>query len=64
LILLSVAAHGVTGTWLDEIVEIGIPLVLFVGLYFWSNRRSRARRPPNEGREARGSEGAQPPQRR
>lgn len=37
---LMVVAHGATGTWLDEIVELGIPLVVLVALYFWSNRGS------------------------
>lgn len=34
--LLSLLAHGATGTWLDEIIEIGIPLIVLIGLYFWS----------------------------
>ncbi|HYK97155.1 MAG TPA: hypothetical protein VEU77_02065 [Candidatus Acidoferrales bacterium] len=34
-------AHGATGTWLDEIVEIGIPLVVLVVLYIWSNRKPK-----------------------
>jgi hypothetical protein len=36
-----VLAHGATGTWLDEIVEIGIPLVVLVVLYVWSNRKPK-----------------------
>ena len=32
-----VVAHGASG-WLDEIVELGIPLVVLVVLYIWSNR--------------------------
>jgi hypothetical protein len=39
LIVASVSAHGVTGTWLDEIVELGVPLLLFIGLWWWSTRR-------------------------
>jgi hypothetical protein len=34
-------AHGVTGTWLDEILELGIPLVLFAGLWWWSTRKEK-----------------------
>ncbi len=39
-----VLAHGATGTWLDEFIEIGIPLIVFVGLYLWSNRKEKAKR--------------------
>ncbi len=35
----TVVQHGVTGTWWDEIIELGLPLVLFVGMYIWSNRK-------------------------
>ncbi len=35
-------AHGTTGTWLDEFVELGLPLIIFVILYFWSNRKKKA----------------------
>lgn len=38
---LAVVAHGATGTWLDEIVELGIPLVVLVVLYWWSNRKPK-----------------------
>jgi hypothetical protein len=38
---LMVVAHGATGTWLDEIVELGIPLLVLVILYFWSNRKPK-----------------------
>ena len=34
-------AHGVTGTWLDEILELGVPLVLFAGLWWWSTRKEK-----------------------
>jgi len=34
---LMVAAHGASG-WLDEVIELGIPLLVLVILYFWSNR--------------------------
>ena len=40
----SPAAHGVTGTWLDEFVELGLPLILFVILSFWSSRKEKAKR--------------------
>ena len=36
-------AHGTTGTWLDEFVELGLPLIIFVILYFWSNRKKKAK---------------------
>ena len=36
---LMVVAHGATGTWLDEFIELGLPLIILVGLYFWSNRK-------------------------
>ncbi|MBI3522620.1 MAG: hypothetical protein HY071_05895 [Chloroflexi bacterium] len=38
-----VLAHGVTGTWLDEFVELGLPLLIFIGLYIWSNRKEKAK---------------------
>ena len=37
-----VVAHGATG-WADEIVELGIPLVVLIALYWWSNRGTKAR---------------------
>jgi uncharacterized iron-regulated membrane protein len=39
--LLAILAHGATGTWLDEFVELGIPLLILVGLYIWSNRKPK-----------------------
>lgn len=39
--LLAVVAHGATGTWLDEIIELGIPLIVLVALYLWSNRKPK-----------------------
>ncbi|TMG66637.1 MAG: hypothetical protein E6H81_13485 [Chloroflexi bacterium] len=56
-------AHGVTGTWLDEILELGVPLVLFAGLWWWSTRKEKKRSGGAAPRPPRGSEGAQPPQR-
>jgi hypothetical protein len=35
------SAHGATGTWLDEILELGVPLVLFAGLWWWSTRKEK-----------------------
>ena len=39
--LLSVLAHGATGTWLDEILEFGLPLVILIFLYVWSSRKPK-----------------------
>lgn len=41
MIFASVSTHGATGTWLDEILELGVPLVLFVGLWWWSTRKEK-----------------------
>jgi len=41
MIFASVSTHGVTGTWLDEILELGVPLVLFIGLWWWSTRKQK-----------------------
>ena len=41
MIYASVSAHGATGTWLDEILELGVPLVLFIGLWWWSTRKKK-----------------------
>ena len=46
MIFASVSAHGVTGTWLDEILELGVPLVLFIGLWWWSTRKERKKAKP------------------
>jgi hypothetical protein len=37
----SVSAHGATGTWLDEIVALGLPVVLFAALWWWSTRKEK-----------------------
>ena len=37
--LLTVFAHGASG-WLDEFVQFGLPLLVLVGLYLWSSRKS------------------------
>ncbi len=44
--ILMVLAHGATGTWLDEIIELGLPLVVLIGLYFWSNRKPKNKEKP------------------
>ncbi len=41
MIIASVSTHGVTGTWLDEILELGVPLVLFIALWWWSTRKEK-----------------------
>jgi len=41
MIFASVSAHGATGTWLDEILELGVPLVLCIGLWWWSKRKEK-----------------------
>ena len=43
---LMIAAHGATGTWLDEFIEIGLPVLILVGLYFWSNRKPKEKGRP------------------
>lgn len=37
---LMVVAHGATGP-LDEFIEFGVPLILLIGLYWWSNRKAK-----------------------
>jgi hypothetical protein len=41
MIFASASTHGATGTWLDEILELGVPLVLFIGLWWWSTRKEK-----------------------
>jgi hypothetical protein len=41
--LLSVLPHGATGTWLDEVLEFGLPLVILIVLYVWSSRKPRTK---------------------
>ena len=39
--LLSVLPHGATGTWLDEVIQFGLPLVVLIFLYVWSSRKPK-----------------------
>ncbi len=39
-------AHGATGTWLDEFIQYGLPLIVFVILYRWSSRKEKAKKAP------------------
>ena len=39
--ILSVLPHGATGTWLDEIIEFGLPLLILISLYVWSARKPK-----------------------
>jgi hypothetical protein len=41
--ILTVLPHGATGTWLDEIIEFGLPLVILIALYFWSSRKPKTK---------------------
>ena len=43
---LMVVAHGATGTWLDEFIELGLPLIILVGLYVWSSRKPKEKGKP------------------
>ncbi len=38
--LLTILAHGATG-FLDEFVELGLPLIILIALYIWSNRKPK-----------------------
>ena len=40
--ILSVLAHGASG-WLDEIISLGLPLVILIVLYVWSSRKPKAK---------------------
>ncbi|HKW78438.1 MAG TPA: hypothetical protein VJQ09_05005 [Candidatus Limnocylindria bacterium] len=41
---LTIVAHGATGTWLDEIIEVGLPLIVLIVLYVWSNRHPQQKK--------------------
>ena len=43
MIFASVSTHGATGTWLDEILEFGIPLIVLIVLYVWSSRKPKTK---------------------
>jgi len=67
MIFASVSTHGVTGTWLDEILELGVPLVLFIGLWWWSTRKEKNKlggSAPDPRHPSSGGRGAQPPDRK
>lgn len=36
-------AHVVSGP-IDAIVELGLPVAIFVALYWWSNRKERSKK--------------------
>ncbi len=38
--LLTILAHGATG-FLDEFIELGLPLIVLIALYIWSNRKPK-----------------------
>ncbi|MDQ2915333.1 MAG: hypothetical protein M3T56_19075 [Chloroflexota bacterium] len=52
MIFASVSAHGATGTWLDEILELGVPLLLFIGLWWWSTRKEKKKNKSTAGAPA------------
>jgi hypothetical protein len=63
MIFASVSTHGATGTWLDEILELGVPLVLFIGLWWWSTRKEKSKvrgSAPHPPRPSSGGGGEQP----
>lgn len=39
----SVLPHGAGGTWVDEVIEFGLPLVILIALYFWSSRKPKVK---------------------
>ena len=39
--VVAVLAHGATGSWLDEIIQFGLPVLVLVALYVWSNRKPK-----------------------
>ncbi len=38
--LAAVLAHGATG-FLDEFIQLGLPLIILIALYIWSNRKPK-----------------------
>lgn len=40
--ILSVMSHGASG-WLDEVISLGLPLVILIVLYAWSSRKPKAK---------------------
>jgi len=45
---LAIVAHGATGTWLDEFIELGLPLIILVALYFWTGRKQKRKEKPGK----------------
>lgn len=43
-----VLLHGATGL-IDELIEFGLPLVIFGALYLWSTRREKKRKKDQAG---------------
>lgn len=40
---LATFAHLMSGP-LDALIELGLPLAIFVGLYWWANRKSGSKK--------------------
>jgi hypothetical protein len=38
--LITILAHGATGL-LDEFIQLGLPLLILIALYIWSNRKPK-----------------------
>jgi len=36
-------AHVISGP-VDAVIELGVPLAIFVALYWWSNRKEKAKK--------------------
>lgn len=39
----SLLPHGAGGTWVDELIEFGLPLVILAALYWWSSRKPKVK---------------------
>ncbi|HET7701271.1 MAG TPA: hypothetical protein VFM06_10445 [Candidatus Limnocylindria bacterium] len=42
--VMAVLTHGASG-WLDEFVQLGLPLLVLLGFYLWANRKSGRKGP-------------------
>ena len=40
---LSTLAHVISGP-VDAAVELGVPIAIFIALYWWSNRKEKAKK--------------------